>query len=1225
MMRGIQRLSVASLLVLISCTVAVASLDPAHEKILETVVDEVLNGETEGVRVVASPDPMESNERYEFMWSGGRIELPPETAWFALADETPGTFGYHPVKHVFFDRDLRILEIRDAIFYPRIYRDGKRIDPITLIEYRAKPGPIPTDREAAESRGGAESSVTDFSYNEFYAVIIEGDVPSGSSYSEFWSDNVRMFRILLEYGYQAENIHVLYGEGNDETEFNCPYYHETMVDYAAYNQDVRNLFTWMRDGNPGEGIAQVTDQDFIYLFTFDHGGSSGGCDATLCLMDGCMPDTEFASYFNQIPYKHRAVNMQQCHSGGFIDNLENTTTVISTAANCTESAYEADEQDDCGGGVVVKYGEWNYWWMSAMEGHLPWPGEQPVDVDANFDGKVSFLEAHNYAVANDNRPEHPLWSDLGGLGDELSLNTIWAGAHLYHAGHTIDDSTGNVDGIPDAGETVVMPVTLGNNGEEDAIGISGTLSTDNSWITIHDDHATYPDIYALGGTGESLPDYYEWSSHADTPDDTAVGFRIDWISNGGTYSGNTQFFEKIVRVILEVQQNTVQDDQGGNGDGVADPGESIRLAVTLRNKGHATARQVHGTLTTASPYATVTDGDSDFEDVYGQGSGRSLSPHFGLDIDPATPDKTWIDCTLDVTCADGYSFTLPLRFMVGSRGTVLLIDDGDPGNADMLETLLDDLGFGVERELAGDTDPDSWSGYTMLVWAAGGNYNPVANPSHRTALEEHVAQGRKLLIEGGEIGYDHRNNTSFRQNVLHMDGWVAHRSNDLHVMVDDHPISTVPALLDETIGSLATNNGEGDTVYSTGDATTVLDWTGRPGSASVIAYDDDPLEGNGGQIVGVFTACDTIDETNGQRRQVMENSLEWLVGNDLPYLVLTGHLVIDDDLGNADGVVDPGETVHLSVMLSNRGSSASTDTWARATTDHPLQIAFVDNYAEWPVIQSGVTATSLAPHLVLRVAEDTPCGTVVQVTLEIANAEGFHATRLFSFKVGTGGGQHATYPSTDTPKAIPNPGVADSVLDIDTLFRIGDVNCQVDIQHSSTSLIKITLESPEGTTVVLHDGEDVGNEIRTTYDSQTLPHGPGSMSDYDGEIGTGDWHLYVEDLSGDMMLGIVNDWSLIFDTADLCHEQTCGEPVPGEVADSLTVDKISGTDIHMEWGPVTGASGYNIWRSGDPQMSGAETAGSSPVTSFDELGLPQTQSIFFYQVKAENACREEGP
>ena len=82
-------------------TVLGNTLQPEHQKIADLVVDEILHGRTDGVRVVATPFQIDSDTAAEFLWSGGEVEVPEGTAWFALADETPGVLGFHPVTHVF--------------------------------------------------------------------------------------------------------------------------------------------------------------------------------------------------------------------------------------------------------------------------------------------------------------------------------------------------------------------------------------------------------------------------------------------------------------------------------------------------------------------------------------------------------------------------------------------------------------------------------------------------------------------------------------------------------------------------------------------------------------------------------------------------------------------------------------------------------------------------------------------------------------------------------------------------------------------------------------------------------------------------------------------------------------------------------------------------------------------------------------------------------------------
>jgi hypothetical protein len=234
-------------------------------------------------------------------------------------------------------------------------------------------------------------------------------------------------------------------------------------------------------------------------------------------MDGCMSDSEFASYFNQIDYRHRAVAMQQCFSGGFIDNLENDTTVVMTAANCYESAWEGNEFEVCNGHVMY-HGEFNYWYMSALRGHKPLPGAQPVDQDTNGDGKVSFLEAFQYTLANDDAPEHPQYSDPGGLGDSLSLETVTE-PFVAYVSHAVDDASpyGNADGYAQPGETVTIPVTLVNEGAGTVIGVGATLDGGNpEHVRILERQAEFPDL-PHGDPRSSLAPHYEISFDPDMP------------------------------------------------------------------------------------------------------------------------------------------------------------------------------------------------------------------------------------------------------------------------------------------------------------------------------------------------------------------------------------------------------------------------------------------------------------------------------------------------------------------------------------------------------------------------------------------------------------------------------------------------------------------------------------------------------------------------------------
>ncbi len=57
---------------------------------------------------------------------------------------------------------------------------------------------------------------------------------------------------------------------------------------------------------------------------------------------------------------------------------------------------------------------------------------------------------------------------------------------------------GNGNNVVDAGETILVVVTLANSGSATATGVQGTLATTTAGVTVATAAATYPDIPAPG-------------------------------------------------------------------------------------------------------------------------------------------------------------------------------------------------------------------------------------------------------------------------------------------------------------------------------------------------------------------------------------------------------------------------------------------------------------------------------------------------------------------------------------------------------------------------------------------------------------------------------------------------------------------------------------------------------------------------------------------------------
>ena len=123
-------------------------------------------------------------------------------------------------------------------------------------------------------------------------------------------------------------------------------------------------------------------------------------------------------------------------------------------------------------------------------------------------------------------------------------------------------------------------------------------------------------------------------------------------------------------------------DVEGDGDGVADAGEAIGIALTLENVGVEAATGVSATVATGDPYATIVAPTRAFPDIPAHGFGTNAEP-FGVEIAGNVPDQHEVNFTAQVSALEGSwsaGFRLYAAAPVLACGRVLVYDGA--GNAD---------------------------------------------------------------------------------------------------------------------------------------------------------------------------------------------------------------------------------------------------------------------------------------------------------------------------------------------------------------------------------------------------------------------------------------------------------------------------------------------------------------------------------------------------------------
>jgi len=320
-----------------------------------------------------------------------------------------------------------------------------------------------------------------------WAVLISGGWDRDHNYARYWNDLGECYTMLKEKGYVDDEIYVLYADGNSPSTTNCynlnhmySQYNSMVIDYAATKANLQKVCQYIQ-GNTTPG-----GYDTLFVFTTDHGSQNS--ISNLCLWNQeKISATEFAgsNYFGQITnVQLKIFVMEQCYSGGFINSLADSKTVIATAAKSNEMSWSCDTEG--------YYDEFVYHFTAALRGKTP--NNANVDADADNNGMVSLKEAFNYSKNNDSRNETPQWSDISGTHDHTVLPAghyalVPKGSSVFGTHYMYSSTSNSATGACNywtllRANTTTGTIRCGLAGIPESMNIL-TASSENEWHCLH--------------------------------------------------------------------------------------------------------------------------------------------------------------------------------------------------------------------------------------------------------------------------------------------------------------------------------------------------------------------------------------------------------------------------------------------------------------------------------------------------------------------------------------------------------------------------------------------------------------------------------------------------------------------------------------------------------------------------------------------------------------------
>ena len=231
--------------------------------------------------------------------------------------------------------------------------------------------------------------------------------------------------------------------------------------------------------------------------------------------------------------------------------------------------------------------------------------------------------------------------------------------YISYLTHSINDTAqGNGDGIVNPCEYIEMPLWVKNWGMEAADSVSGMLTTDDPYVNIYDTIKTFGHIEP-GDSAFTGWNGYNFEVSINCPDNHWITFDLTctdaldstWISHP---------MIMVAAPVLSYSSYSMNDSISGNGNGIAEPDETVDMNVSLKNWGSAIAENVYAVLATDDPFITINLDSVSFDNI-GVGDSVVAFTPYNIYIEPLCPDPHYPVFALEImgnNCISMDSFSI---------------------------------------------------------------------------------------------------------------------------------------------------------------------------------------------------------------------------------------------------------------------------------------------------------------------------------------------------------------------------------------------------------------------------------------------------------------------------------------------------------------------------------------------------------------------------------------
>jgi len=394
-----------------------ANAQISRQEAIDTVLNYILNREEIEKTNIYLCDSIIVNDSLT-LYDNIKIDLPYDSNWVFFINNFPTANWDHPCSYLFMNPTSGNYQRINERRFPKDLFEG--FEGISLFCEIA-------DGEDTASYIYRELGIDNLEPNpNYYAVLLGADHTSGNGI--YKRDLEHIFMALTHrYGFKKDNIYVHYFA--DET---SPWFCDldgdeiSDFDFLLSKEEISKTFANLAGLDTTEpSIPKLKPKDQLFIFTTGHGDvdiSTGNSYIKKSYLLSFPPfvfvidtihDASFAEYLKEINCSNISMVMEECHSGGFKDdivydpNAKCKNRAIYTAASIYESSHWEHMV------TYLKYNDFVFYWTNAVRGVYPDPNSWYAWFVSATTGNFPFIDYVNDTV--DHPDDYDPDSDSDGM------------------------------------------------------------------------------------------------------------------------------------------------------------------------------------------------------------------------------------------------------------------------------------------------------------------------------------------------------------------------------------------------------------------------------------------------------------------------------------------------------------------------------------------------------------------------------------------------------------------------------------------------------------------------------------------------------------------------------------------------------------------------------------------------------------------------------------------